>query len=209
VRPIAYGGTFDPIHCGHLACAKGVAETSGFDRVVLIPAARPPLRAGGTGSASAFHRLAMCRLAAATRAELFEVDDLELHRSGPSYTIDTVRQLKARGWDSVCWLIGADQVALLPKWHQVEDLVREARVLVMARPGWLFDWQSLPPALRSLRESVVSAPLVDISASEIRRRVAAGEPIDGLTTPAVVEYIRKNKLYGSARRPDASGEGLA
>jgi nicotinate-nucleotide adenylyltransferase len=125
----------------------------------------------------------------------FEVEDLELRRTGPSYTIDTVRELRRRGWNRVAWLIGADMVAILPKWHEPLSLLREAELVIMARPGWAFDWQSLPEPFRGLRANVVEAPLVDISATAIRRRVAAGLSIRYLVPEPVAEYIVAQGLY--------------
>jgi len=136
----------------------------------------------------------MCRLAVA-QDDLFEVNDLEIQRGSASYTIDTVRELKASGWPEVNWLIGADQVSELPKWREAEALIIEANFVVMARPGYEIDWNQLPEAFRVLQNHVVEAPLVKISSTEIRRRVAAGESIDGLTPPAIVEYIKVHRLY--------------
>jgi nicotinate-nucleotide adenylyltransferase len=136
----------------------------------------------------------MCKLAAEENP-FFEVDDLELHRPGESYTIDTVRALKARGWGRVSWLIGADQLPALPRWREAEKLIEEADLLVMARPGWSFDFDSLPEPFRRLRSAVVAAPSIDISATDIRRRVRAHEPIDHLTPPAVARYIETHGLY--------------
>ena len=120
---------------------------------------------------------------------------MELERSGPSYTIDTLRELRQRGWPEVNWLIGADQVAALPRWHEPTALLREANFLVMARPGWSFDWHSLPPEFRVLQNHVVEAPLIDISATDIRRRVRERQPIDHLVPPAVADYIRDRGIY--------------
>ena len=145
--------------------------------------------------ASADDRLAMCRLAVAGNP-LFEVDDVEVRRAGPSYTIDTVRYLRtAKRWEHVNWLIGADQVAALPRWREPAALLREVNFVVMARPGWSFDWHTLPPEFRVLQNNVVEAPLIDISATDIRRRVRAGEPIDHLVPPAVADYIQSHNLY--------------
>ena len=144
--------------------------------------------------ASAGHRLAMCRLAV-QGDPLFEVDDLELTRSGPSYTIETARQLRRRGWNDVHWLIGADTVPLLPDWHEPDALLQEVTFVVMARPGHVLDWPMLPAYLQALANNVVAAPLIEISASDIRRRLAAGRPIRYLTPPPVEEYIARNGLY--------------
>ena len=201
-RRLYFGGSFNPVHHGHLICARAVAEAGGFGRVVLVPSARPPHKPGSADLASPSDRLAMCRLAA-TLDPLFEVDDLELARTGPSYTIDTARALRARGDDAVHWLIGADMLIHLPKWHEPEALLREVSFVVTARPGWTFDWRAMPEPYRKLREAVVEAPLVDISATAIRTRVARGRSIEFLTPPPVCRYILDRGLY----RPGAPAPG--
>ena len=188
MRKLCFGGSFNPIHHAHLLCARAVAEAKGFDRVVLIPSALPPHKLQTIELASPQDRLAMCRLAAEGEP-LFEVSDLEVSRSGPSYTIDTVRALRGQGWNRVAWLIGADMVTTLPKWHRPLDLLQEADLMVMARPGWSFDWEALPEPYRVLRERVVEAPLIDVSATTIRGRVSAGRSIRYFTPDAVCEYI--------------------
>ena len=125
----------------------------------------------------------------------FNVDDLELKRTGPSYTIDTARELRRRGWPEVWWLVGADMLNYLPHWHEPDALLREVNFLVLQRPGIELRWDDLPPRFQHLRQNVVAAPLVDVSATEIRRRVRAGEPIDDLTPPPVAQYIRDHRLY--------------
>jgi nicotinate-nucleotide adenylyltransferase len=200
MQRLCFGGSFNPIHHGHLLCARAIAESAGFDRVVLIPSAQPPHKPITAELASPEDRLAMCRLAAASQPELFEVSDIELQRAGRSYTIDTVRILKQQGWDRVHWLIGADMLRLLPNWYQPEALLREVHFVVMARPGWAFDWSSLPAAYRELEKNVHAAPQIDISATEIRQRLASGRSIEFLTPPAVIEYIRKRRLYEAGSR---------
>ena len=194
MRRLCFGGSFNPIHHGHLIGARAVAEAAGFERVVLIPSALPPHKLGDREMAPAEHRLAMCRLAVKGDAT-FEVNDLELTRTGPSYTIDSARQLRREGWTGVHWLIGTDTVPFLPQWHEPDALLKEVTFVVMARPGHRLDWPSLPGHLRALRDKVVEGPRVEISASDIRRRVAAGQPIRYLTPPAVETYIRANGLY--------------
>ena len=147
--------------------------------------------------ASAADRLQMCRLAIEDVPH-FEVNDLELRREGPSYTLTTARQLKATGRQSVDWLIGADAISELPRWHGFPGLLEEVNFIVMARPGWSVDWSSLPAPLRPLESKVVELPQNQISATDIRRRVAQGLGIDYLTPPAVCRYIREHGLY---RRP--------
>jgi nicotinate-nucleotide adenylyltransferase len=191
---LCLGGSFNPIHHAHLICARAAAEAVGLSRVLLIPGRQPPHKIVGTDLASPEDRLAMCRLAVAGDP-FFEVSDIEVTRDGPSYTIDTVRQFKAGGWAEVHWLIGADMVRILPQWHEPLSLIREARLILMARPGWSFDWDTLPPAYRPLQANVVPAPLLDISATAIRQRARAGRPIDYLTPEPVVRYIRERQLY--------------
>jgi nicotinate-nucleotide adenylyltransferase len=197
MRRLCFGGSFNPIHHGHLICARSVAETARFDRVVLMPSAQPPHKQGPGNFALAApqHRLEMCRLAATADPDLFEVDDTELHRPGNSYTFDTVQQLKSRGQTDVTWLIGADMLLYLPNWHRAEELVREAQFLVMARPGWTFDWPQLPESFRHLQEHVIVAPLLEISATNIRRRVALGLSVAYFVPDSVSDYIVANRLY--------------
>ena len=191
---LCFGGSFNPIHCGHLICARHAAERLGFSSVALIPNAQPPHKPDATDLAAAPHRVRMCHLAVAN-CDGFEVNDLETKRTGPSYTIDTARELKRQGWDKVSWLIGADMVRNLPTWHEPDALMAEVEFVVLARPGWAFDWETLPAPFRKLREHVVEAPLIQISATEIRRRVASGLSIDFLTPEPVVRYIRETGLY--------------
>ena len=194
MRKLCFGGSFNPIHHGHLLCARAVAEARGHDRVVFIPSALPPHKLDAKELVDPPHRLAMCQLATAGDG-VFEVDDLELMRSGPSFTIETARELRRRGWDRVDWLIGADMVANLPKWHEPLALLREVEFVVMARPRWAYDWESLPEPFRRLQANVVEAPMVDISATAIRRRVAAGQSIRYLVPDAVADYIGAHGLY--------------
>ena len=193
-----FGGSFNPIHHGHLRCAEAVANTVGYDRVVLVPSARPPHKPDNPELASPQHRLAMCQLAVAERGRRkprFEVSDLETRRSGPSYTIDTAQELRSQGNAEVHWLIGADMLMSLPRWHRPLDLLREVHFVVTARPGWTIDWTALPPEYRHLKEQVVAAPVVDISSTDIRRRVRQNLPIDDLVPASVARYIAEHHLY--------------
>jgi nicotinate-nucleotide adenylyltransferase len=191
-----FGGSFNPIHHAHLICSRAVAEQKGFQKVVLVPSAQPPHKPNSATMADAADRLAMCRLAV-WGDPLFEVDDLELGRSGPSYTIDTVRQLKDRGEKQIHWLIGADMLMYLPYWHQPQQLLAETEFIILARPGWKLDWGLLPAEFRHLERNVVEAPLLEISSTEIRERVAGGKAIDYLTPPGVCRYVRDRGLYGN------------
>jgi len=195
---LCFGGSFNPLHHGHLLVARAVAEAKGFDQVVLIPSAQPPHKPGSADMAAAEDRLTMCRLAVESSpgsSHLFQVNDLELRRHGPSYTIDTARSLTRQGWGKIHWLIGADTLPLLPTWHEPQALLREVEFVVVARPGSEIDWDRVPPEYRHLRQNCVAAPQIDISATEIRRRTAAGKPIDFLTPEPVVRHILDKGLY--------------
>ena len=191
---LCFGGSFNPIHNGHLVCAQAVAKQAGYDQVLLIPSNVPPHKPN-SGLASSEDRLAMCRLAAAGETSgLFEVSDIETRRAGPSFTLDTARELREQGMPRVDWLIGADMLLYLPKWHRPLELLKEVHFVIMDRPGWLINWEKLPSEYQQLRSQMVAAPLIDITANQIRQRVAAGESIDGLIPPAVARYIAEHKL---------------
>ena len=194
MRRLVFGGSFNPIHHGHLLCSRAVAEKGGFDRITLIPSAQPPHKPASATLADPADRLAMVRLAV-DGDPLYEVDDLELHRPGPSYTLDTLRNLTSRGSDRANWLIGADMLLYLPNWHRPLDLLNEANFIVMARPGWSLDWAALPPEYRHLQANVVEAPLIAITSTEVRDRIRAGLPIRYLTPDSVCRYIHDRGLY--------------
>ena len=200
VKTLCFGGSFNPIHHGHLISARAAAEAAGFGRVALIPSGQPPHKPGHVTLAAPEHRLAMCRVAV-EGDPLFTVEDLELQRSGLSYTVETARELKKRGWPQVHWLVGADMLMSLPAWHEPLQLLREVHFVVVARPGWSFQWDTLPEAYRHLRNNVVPAPLLEISGSLLRSRVAAGKPISYFTPPAVCRYIRDHHLYQTPATP--------
>jgi nicotinate-nucleotide adenylyltransferase len=189
-----FGGSFNPIHHAHLICARAVAEQAGYKRVVLVPSAISPHKINDSTMASSADRLEMCRLATANIAG-FDVSDIEITLPTPSFTLQTARELRRRGHDKIHWLIGGDMLLYLPQWRQPLDLLAEVHFIVMARPGSNIDWSALPPEYRHLRDNVVEAPQIDISATDIRRRVVAGLGIDFLTPPAVCDYIRNHGLY--------------
>jgi nicotinate-nucleotide adenylyltransferase len=194
MRKLWFGGSFNPIHVGHLICARAVAESAGFDQITLIPSGQSPHKSAEYAMADANHRLEMCRLAVAGD-DFFAVDDIEVRRSGPSFTVNTVTELKARGETEVAWLIGADMALFLPSWHQPARLLAETSFFLMARPGWNLDWSQMPPEFRHLQKNVVSAPELEISSTAIRNRWAAGKSIRYLTPDAVIQYINAKSLY--------------
>jgi len=196
------GGSFDPVHLGHLGVARAVADALGLDRVLLIPAAQAPLRDAGVRADGA-SRVAMLRAAVAELAESvgemrLEVNEIELRRGGVSYTVDTLRALRAaRPADEFTWIVGADQLARLAQWREPGELARLAEWAAYARPG--FDWERLSstpaPGFRVRRVSPDVGGLWNVSSSEVRARLARGESVTGLVPDKVIEYIRENGLY--------------
>ena len=198
------GGTFDPVHCGHLAVARQVKDACALDRVWLIPAARSPLR--GAPHASPAHRLAMCRLAVGDGSWL-EVRDLELSRPAPSYTVDTLRALTQAHPDAVFVLIvGTDALEAMAAWRDTDSILAISQVVAVARTGYAAE---LPDDL--LRDHPAAATRVrilqdaasEVAASDVRQRIAADESLEGLVPRAVANYIRRHSLYG--RRDAAEG----
>lgn len=190
------GGTFDPVHHGHLILARDAVETLGLARMLFVPAAINPhklARGIVSTAAPAEARLAMLRAATADEPR-FIVDDCELQRAGPSFTIDTVRELLAR-WPAAEFVlfIGADNVAELPAWRDIDELRALVRFAVFARGG-----EEEGASGDFLR---VNARRIDISATEIRRRVAQGESIRYLVPDAVAEILRAARLYTHAHTP--------
>jgi len=184
------GGTFDPVHAGHLWLAAAALAHAGCAEAWLVPAARPPHRPAP--GATFADRLAMCRLAVADRPGLAARDD-EARREGPSYTVDTLRALCARHGPAISWVLclGADAAADLPGWREPDEIPRLCRLAIAARPGGP-PLPDLPGALR------LPGTPPDVSATEIRRRVAAGLPIAGLVPDAVAAYIAAHRLYVDA-----------
>jgi len=180
------GGSFNPIHHGHLITAVRAAEAARLDRVLFIPAAISPLKPT-RDLASGRDRWAL--LKAAIRGNpLFTASDLELRRGGVSYSVDTLRELRRRSPDSLYWILGTDAARLLPKWKSIDEVRRLVKFIVIARPG-----DSIPRNMS--KESVVRAPLLEISSSEIRERVRKGLSIRYLVPEAVERQIRRKGLY--------------
>ncbi|WP_137888530.1 nicotinate-nucleotide adenylyltransferase [Pseudomonas sp. 2FE] len=203
-----FGGTFDPIHIGHLRGALEVAEQLGFDELRLIPSARPPHR--DTPQVSAADRLAMVEQAVAG-VPLLRVDDRELKRDKPSYSIDTLESLRAElaAADQLFLLLGWDAFCGLPTWHRWEELLEHCHILVLQRPD---ADNEAPEALRDLLAArsvsdpqtlsgpsgqiafVWQTPLA-VSASQIRSLLASGKSVRFLVPDAVLAYIHARGLY--------------
>jgi nicotinate-nucleotide adenylyltransferase len=190
IRVGILGGTFDPIHNGHLEAADAARRELTLDRIMLLPARTPPHRSSEP-RASAFHRFAMAALAATTKPGM-EVSDLELHRDGPSYTSITLQQLHAEGYkpSQLFFILGADAFAEIATWHDYPRLLDFSNFVVVSRPGIAPSHVTSGP-----RMFFVAADTPDVSSTEIRRRVSAGESIDGLVPSIVADHIRRHRLY--------------
>jgi nicotinate-nucleotide adenylyltransferase len=201
-RVLLFGGSFDPVHHGHLIVARHVAEQFEIGRVVLIPSRTPPHKPI-VALAEIEHRLAMCRLAVEGDT-LFEVSDWEARRSGPNYTLLTVEHFRREmgGRVELCWLIGMDSLHELHTWHRAAELVAACTIVTAARPGYSsptveqLAGRFSASAAEQLVNRIVSSRQIDISSTDIRMRVGAGAGIRYLVPPAVEGYIRDNRLYG-------------
>jgi nicotinate-nucleotide adenylyltransferase len=184
-----FGGSFDPVHLGHLLVAQAAMEELSLSRLYFIPAAQSPFKPV-TLPAPASERLRMLRLALAGKANC-EVDDQEIKRGGISYTVDTLRDYARRlPQAEMFYLIGADNVATLPKWREAAELARRAEFVAIPRPGE--PPVSFPPPFRG---RMLKGFPFGVSSSQIRDRVKAGLTIDHLVPPPVAEAIRQNRLY--------------
>ncbi len=185
------GGSFDPVHIGHLAVARTVAQALALDQVWLIPAAQAPLRTDAVRT-DGRHRTAMLRLATSGNDNLF-VSEIEIQRGGISYTVDTLRALKkGHPSDDFFWILGEDQLARLPCWSEPAALCGLTEFVCYSRPGYP---PVAPPQIPGLRVHRVEGPLWPISSSLIRERLRRGEVIQGLVSDKVIEYIQENSLY--------------
>ena len=214
-KTAVFGGSFNPIHTGHLLLADDVLELLGADRVLFVPAALPPHKAPTT-LASAADRFAMVALATSGHPR-FDVSDVELRRSGPSYTIDTLEEL-AGGGDELYLVIGSETFLDLLSWREPRRIAKLARLVVVPRVGSLFDPETAA-AQKVLREvgldafarvergrvpddGVLVAPATSlpISASDLRARVREGRSLAYRMPDAVARYVRARRLYTGAAR---------
>jgi nicotinate-nucleotide adenylyltransferase len=189
------GGTFDPIHVGHLAVAEEAREVLDLERILFVPAGNPPHKSPAEVSPIE-HRLAMVRLAIADNPA-FQLSSIEIDRPGPSYTVDTLERLAAAG-DRLTVILSAETFAELPTWHEPQRLFEAARVAVAPRwgypapdPGWLA--ATFPG--REDRVSYLEGPRLGVSSTALRARVAARRSIRYLVPGAVAAYIAAHRLY--------------
>ncbi|MCL1798307.1 MAG: nicotinate-nucleotide adenylyltransferase [Eggerthellaceae bacterium] len=194
------GGTFDPIHIGHLACAEQVRENFGLDAVVFIPAGVPVYKKH-LEVTPAHHRLEMCRLACESNP-FFDVSSLEIDRGGDTYTVDTLRELRAHYPDNVelSFITGADAVLSIIKWHESSEIARLARLIAATRPGYvLSDGQKADLRLHadfSITYTEITA--LAISSSDLRLRIREGKSLRYLAMQCVSDYIGREGLYQEA-----------
>jgi len=184
-----FGGSFDPVHLGHLLVARAALEELNLSRLFFIPAAQSPFKPDSK-PASARYRLRMLRTALAGQTHC-DVDPQEVDRGGISYTIDTVRAYRDRFPEAdLFYVVGADHVTQLPRWREAEELASQVQFIIVPRPGE--QPAELPPPFRG---QVLRGFPLGISSSIIRERVRAGLPIDHLVPREVAEIIRNNGLY--------------
>lgn len=195
-----FGGSFDPVHYGHLALAGCCQQQAELDQVWFLPAATQPLKQAGP-VATDDHRLVMLDLATADTPE-WHVSRLEIDRGGVSYTVDTLRQLHNELPEAeLFFMMGADALHDLPTWYEPAEICRLATPLVVARAGEpVPDFDVLrevcsPERVDAIRQMQVNMDAMPISSTELRRRIAAGEPVADMLPPAVEQYIADNGLY--------------
>lgn len=192
------GGTFDPIHFGHLVLAEKAREAFKLEKVIVVPAAIPPHKIGEVAT-EAQHRLKMVELAI-EESPWFEVSTVELDREGPSYSIDTIRELKKKLSDQEAALImGFDSLLELHSWKNYQAILKESKVITAFRPGYpiVTDNQHWPQFLQPYRSQilVLEAPLLDISSTWLRVELMLGRSIRYLVPDRVIDYINTNGLY--------------
>jgi nicotinate-nucleotide adenylyltransferase len=184
-----FGGSFDPVHLGHLLVAQAAVEELGLDRLFFIPVAQSPFKPENPPAAAAV-RLQLLRLALAGKTN-FAIDELEIQRGGVSYTVDTLRDYARRFPKAkIFYLIGADNAAKLNKWSEPDELATLAEFVAVPRPG---DAPAVFPS--PFRGRMLKGFSFDVSSSQIRARVKAGRPVENLVPPFVAEAIRNARLY--------------
>lgn len=197
MRTGVIGGTFDPIHIGHLIIAEEARVLLELDQMVFIPAGKPPHKLD-LSITDPEHRFAMVELATADNPHM-TVSRVDIDRPGPCYTVDTIRLLQDV-WGpetAIYFLIGTDSLAELPTWYQPQRLLRLCHIVAVRRPGYPVDLQALEgvlPGAASLIH-ILEAPVLDISATDVRRRIREGRSIRYVVPRAVERYISEHRLY--------------
>jgi len=198
------GGTFDPIHIGHLKVAEEAVARLDLPRILFMPAGQPWLKLNNAGAISPLpHRLEMVRLGISGNPR-FKLSTMEIERSGPTYTADTIAQLRSRlgEGDEIFFILGWDNLSQLPQWHQPERLIEMCRLVAVPRVDFpLPDLPALEKELPGITQRVIlfDRPRVDVNASEIRQRVAQGQSIGEFVPEAVERYIKEHGLYAKGK----------
>ena len=191
------GGTFDPLHNGHLAIAEQALTQLGLSQVLFAPTRQPPHK-NPSGITPIEHRLEMVRLAIAPYPR-FALSRIDVDRAGPTYTAETMALLHEQYGDTVelYFIMGLDSLANILTWHAPDKLIEVCRLAVFYRPGFTADITVLEKKLPGLRERVIllPSPALDIAASDLQRRIRAGESVANLVPDAVVAYIAQHELY--------------
>ena len=192
IRLGVMGGTFDPIHFGHLVAANEAASQFGLEKVIFVPTGEPWQKSSIT---PAKHRYAMTQLAIADNSH-FEISDVDIKRDGPTYTVDTLRDIQALHPDAELYFItGADAISQILTWKDVDQIWSKAHFVGVTRPGHALQVPKTPQATVSL----IEIPALAISSTDIRARVKAGKPIEYLLPNEVIEYIGQNQLYQGSK----------
>ncbi len=209
-----FGGSFDPIHYGHINSMTTVRERMDLDKILVVPTAESPLKLKTQGE-SPEARIAMIEKGLKNEGDFFEISDLEIKRGGMSYTVDTLRELQNKDVESQFYLIiGADQLEQFDQWKNYEEILNRVDLVVTSRPGLRFPkiLRQFPAGIVSLIEdfdgqvamlrngrtmTLVQLKDVEASSSEIRRKIRLGQPIHGLVPSEVIDYITEEKLYAS------------
>lgn len=198
---ILFGGTFDPVHSGHVRVAEHALNELKADTLCFVPAYQSPHKQ--RIPTKGYHRIAMIRSAVAL-IDRMEIDDCEIRRRYTSYTLDTIHHFRDRfGEDAVLfWLIGADQLSDFDRWYRVNELLEQCRVSVMVRAGYPFpDFSRFEEVfskdhIEQLKRDTVHTPEIDLSSTSIRQQLASGSIEPGALPPAVLNYIIEQGLYG-------------
>jgi nicotinate-nucleotide adenylyltransferase len=195
------GGTFDPVHLGHIRMAEEARDALGLEQVILVPAGQP-MSKPNRPITPAEHRIEMLRLAIKDKPRL-NISTIETDRPGPSFTVDTVSEIQKKygAGAVICFILGWDSLEQVPQWHEPARLVKMCYLVAIPRPG------CKPPDLDALEKKIpgisqkvicLKQPCIDVSATAIREKIVRGESIDKLVPKAVAAYIKKNNLYRAA-----------
>jgi len=188
------GGTFDPVHYGHLLAAQAALEAAGLDEAWFVPTNVPPHKPQPSAGAQA--RCEMLRSAVASNPR-YRIEDVELNKEGTSYTVDTVADLQSRHPDAAFyWIVGSDMIRDLPNWRRIDELAERVVFIGLERPDQPSDDSSLPGFIRS-RLTRAPMPPMGLSSTDIRGRISEGRSVRYMVPDSVIDYMQRNGLYES------------